>query len=154
MKTLKIVTDKEKLQQISKTVDMSNLKEIQQLIKNMKKYLESIPNGAGLSAIQIGKPLRLFLVDVGEKYPKIIPFINPVITKYSEEKEYGNEGCLSFPYKYGNIKRNISVNIEYIDIYNKPRSQTLTGFIARVAQHEYDHLNGICCVDKMNKEKD
>ena len=107
-------------------------------------------NGIGLAAPQVGKSLRLFLVDTlqmdedGAEETKGMKevFINPVIlSEEGEEKPY-EEGCLSIPDVRGDVYRKEIVRIKYLDADFNEKEKTLTGMNARVVQHEYDHIDG------------
>lgn len=98
--------------------------------------------GVGLAAPQIGHAKRVFVTLVG--HPKT--FINPVVEWMSPETDVKPESCLSFPGIEKWIRRSKSLRLSYLDGRRKPRSETFDGFIARVIQHEVDHLKGICQV--------
>lgn len=113
-------------------------------------------NGVGLAAPQIGKSIRLFVVDAspyGQEHPEAANFkqvfINPVIIR-----EYGqlwsfNEGCLSIPGINEDVERFSTIDIEYYDEHFQLQRFTYDGIIARIIQHEYDHLEGILFVDRL-----
>jgi peptide deformylase len=113
-------------------------------------------SGVGLAAPQIGSDLALTVIDISrtEEKKKIrtepITMINPVIKDYHGEITL-EEGCLSIPYVRGEVTRPETVYIEYQDLDLNKHYIELKGFIARVAQHEIDHLNGILFVDHLNK---
>ncbi len=106
-------------------------------------------NGVGLAAPQVGIMRRMFVAqpdpgdDAGVYY-----MIDPVITWYSEEKEWGVEGCLSVPDMVGDVERPVAVKIEATDLEGVRQQYEFEGFEARVMQHEYDHLDGILYTDK------
>ncbi len=77
--------------------------------------------------------------------------INPVILKKSTETDKDEEGCLSLPGLVGDIQRSISVDVEWLDIKGKKMKKHITGYGARVVQHEVDHLDGIMISDKFLK---
>ena len=111
-------------------------------------------NGVGLSAIQVGKAVRLFVMKLvpsrKSKLPKIprTIVINPKILEKSSSTNTGEEGCLCFPNIFGNVKRADKIRLEYTDEYGKKKTKTFNGFVARVVQHELDHLNEILFIDK------
>lgn len=113
-------------------------------------------SGVGLAAPQIGSELALTVIDISrlEDKKKIrtepITLINPVIKDYHGEITL-EEGCLSIPYVRGDVNRPETVYIEYQDLDLNKHYIELKGFIARVAQHEIDHLNGILFIDHLNK---
>ena len=107
-------------------------------------------NGVGLAAPQIGENIRVFVIDVSTNDEPLNPriFINPKIIKKSGAY-ISNEGCLSFPEAYTNVKRYANVMIKALDLNG--RSFVLEAkdgtLLARAIQHEFDHLNGILFVD-------
>ncbi len=108
-------------------------------------------DGLGLAAPQVGKNIRVFVVDYeprsGEKNFTI--YINPKILEYSTEKDIKEEGCLSVPNIYGHVERPTAIKIKALDRDFNPIEKEITGFEARVFQHEYDHLEGKLFVDKV-----
>ena len=131
--------------------------EIKTLIDNMFETMHNTENGVGLAANQVGKSISLFVVDVSEidEYQgmnKLI-FINPKIVSYSEETNFYNEGCLSVPTFYEDIERPISIVVKYFDIDMNEITQEFAGFLARIVQHEYDHLEGILFFEKLSAFK-
>ena len=120
--------------------------ELQKLIDDMISTMDKA-GGVGLAAPQVDKSLRLFVM---KSWPsvKLTVVINPKL-EYLEEfgKKYSVEGCLSIPGKNLKLKRFKKVHISYFDRKGKYISKELDGFGAIIAQHEYDHLNGILIVD-------
>jgi len=121
--------------------------EIQQLIKNMAITMLK-KDGAGLAAPQVGKNIRLFVVETKDGS---LVFINPKITRKSFKKEIDTEGCLSLPDIWGKVKRSYRVKVEFIDKNGNKQSLKAQGLLARVIQHESDHLDGILFIDKLEK---
>lgn len=119
--------------------------DILNLIKEMMETMTNT-NGVGLSANQVGKNIRLFIVnhELSKKYV----FINPEIIKISKKSEIVEEGCLSLPNIYIPIKRAKSIKIKAIDENNKQFKLKANRLLARAIQHEMDHLNGILICDK------
>ncbi|HOO56237.1 MAG TPA: peptide deformylase [bacterium] len=115
------------------------------MIETMIKY-----NGVGLAANQVGEAIRLITVMHGED--DIRPYINPKIVKRSEELEYSDEGCLSFPLMFGTVGRSCSVEVHAQDLEMKKVKIEAEGFLARIFQHEIDHLNGITFVERVEKD--
>ncbi len=105
-------------------------------------------DGAGLAAPQIGRNISLALINTKEG---IIALINPVITKKSWNKETDQEGCLSVPGIYGQVKRHKKIICQYLDRDAKLQQINAEGLLARVIQHELDHLEGILFIDKTDK---
>ncbi len=119
-------------------------KEIRELIKTMRaEMVRSV--GIGLSANQIGLDMRLFVAKADGKQYAIF---NPDITKFSKEKVLMEEGCLSVPELYGPVERPEKITIEGYDANGKKIKIRAWGILARVFQHETDHLNGILFIDK------
>ncbi len=135
------------------TADYPDLK---RLIEDMFLTMAAA-DGCGLAAPQIGKNIRLFVVDCsawGEEdeackdYRKA--FINPEIYEVSEETELFNEGCLSLPGLHEDVRRPIAIRMRYLDENLEPHDELFDGFRARVIQHEYDHLEGKVFTDRLS----
>jgi len=113
-------------------------------------------NGIGLAANQVGFDKSLFILDVSflDGYEKLKPFvmINPKIISFSDETKVYEEGCLSLPDLRGSVIRPKHVTIQYLDINEKEITMETDDILARVIQHEYDHLHGIYFTDKLNTE--
>ena len=122
--------------------------EILDLIKNMKETMIK-GNGAGLSACQVGKDIRLFVVN--PDFSKNCVFINPEIIKLSKKTETGEEGCLSLPDSFVLVPRAKSLKIKALDENGKEFKLKAKDMLARVIQHENDHLNGILICDNANQ---
>ena len=131
-------------------------KELEILIESMFSTLENA-DGVGLAAHQVGKPYKLFIVDyltsALESGGLREVFINPVITEYSKEEEYFEEGCLSLPGILEEVKRPVSIKIKYLDADFTEQEKEFSGFLARVIQHEFDHTEGIYFVDRLHPLK-
>lgn len=117
--------------------------------------------GLGIAAPQVYSSKRVFIMasKPSPRYPnapEIKPFvvINPVILNYSDEKTKAWEGCLSIPGIRGYVPRNKSITVEYTSEKGESIVQNLEGFVARIFQHEYDHLNGIVFLDQLENTKD
>lgn len=113
-------------------------------------------NGVGIAAPQVGLSLRLFIVASrpSPRYPHAptmepTPMINPCILDRSTELVSGWEGCLSVPGTRGLVPRHETVEVEYFNKYGERIQQELTGFVARIFQHELDHLDGILFPDRV-----
>lgn len=124
--------------------------EIQKLIPKMTKTMLT-KDGVGLAAPQIGKNLRLIIM---RHQDDNLIMINPKITKKSWFKEWGEEGCLSVPGKYGEVKRHKKIKLEFNDEKNQKKIATFSGLSARIIQHEIDHLNGVLFIDHARKISD
>lgn len=120
--------------------------EIETLIDDLFETLHNISNGVGLAANQIGKDKSVVVIDTsiaeGEINPEIIVMINPEILEYSDEETEEQEGCLSVPELYEKVQRPIEIKVKYFDSEMKEHIREVGGFLARVMQHEIDHLNG------------
>lgn len=146
------------LKQESGTVEKIN-KEVKNVIKDLTDTLDSAeePEGAGLSAPQIGVPkkiciVRKFLTDPSNSEKpatKDYILINPKIIKFSKEKESEFEGCLSVPNEYGRVERPKKIKVKTLDKDGKETQINASGFFARTIQHEVDHLNGILFIDRV-----
>ena len=126
-----------------------NTRELNELIQDMKDTMTHL-NGAGLAAPQIGELKRvvIFGFDSNERYPEAsaVPFtvlINPTIHSLDETMEEGIEGCLSVPGLSGSVPRYNNIRYQGFDPFGTVIDRVVTGFHARVVQHECDHLNGI-----------
>ncbi len=108
-------------------------------------------HGMGLAAPQVGVSLRVFIVGIDGEPLRV--FINPKITAASEETSEYEEGCLSFPGLYFNVTRPSAVEIEAVDVRGKPFKMSADGILARVIQHEYDHLDGVLFIDRISPAK-
>ncbi|MCL4133298.1 UNVERIFIED_CONTAM: hypothetical protein GTU68_060813 [Idotea baltica] len=111
--------------------------------------------GVGLAAPQIGLPIRVFLVDAEKNELKNFKrvFINAQIMKEEGDEWAFNEGCLSIPEVREDVFRQPRITIMYVDENFKPHTETFDGLIARVIQHEYDHIEGVLFTDKLSSLK-
>lgn len=119
--------------------------DILKLVKDMKETLLK-NDGLGLAACQVGKNLRMFVI-LKELSDKLV-FINPEIIKISKKTELVEEGCLSLPNVFIKKERAKSIKIKAIDENGKQFKLKANDMLARVVQHELDHLNGILIIDK------
>lgn len=113
------------------------------LLDDLGETLYAAEGRAGLAAPQIGILRRVVVMDCGEG---LIELINPVITERGGE-QYGEEGCLSYPGHYGNVKRSEWVKLATMDRSGTERKLEANGYLARCIQHELDHLDGILYID-------
>lgn len=141
-------------------------KDLETLISNMWETMENA-SGVGLAAPQIGKAIRIFLVDttpfaededLDEEERNFLGgfrkvFINAKITSETGEEWVFNEGCLSIPDVREDVFRNENITIEYLDENFEKHTENLKGLAARVVQHEYDHIEGILFTDKLSSLK-
>jgi peptide deformylase len=107
-------------------------------------------DGVGLAAPQVGVPSRLFVVDTRNPGEKMV-FINPEIIETSQEQGVYEEGCLSIPGMYHDVIRPLKISIQAQDIKGKPFVLHAEGMLARVIQHENDHLNGVLFIDRIEE---
>ncbi|MCE7914237.1 MAG: peptide deformylase [Nitrosomonas sp. PRO4] len=137
------------LLQVAKPVDRFDSSELHSLIQDMHDTMIHL-NGAGLAAPQIGVSLQVVIFGFANnpRYPRAeeVPFtvlINPQLTLLSDEQEDGWEGCLSVPGMRGVVPRYVHLRYQGMDQYGCAIDRTVSGFHARVVQHECDHLQGI-----------
>ncbi len=138
-----------RLWQKSRPVEDFATRELASLLQDLHDTMYA-KSGAGLAAPQIGVPLRvvIFGVDANPRYPDAdeVPYtelVNPVLTPLTDELEEGWEGCLSVPGLRGVVPRYTALRYEGYDPRGHPIRREVTGFHARVVQHECDHLDGI-----------
>lgn len=140
--------------------------QLKELIANMWETMYNA-NGVGLAAPQIGLPIRLFIVDTSpfaddeeltpeeqeklKNFKKV--FINPVIEEETGSNWAFNEGCLSIPDIREDVSRKDTIEISYLDENFKAHKASYDGLLARVIQHEYDHIEGILFTDKLSSLK-
>lgn len=127
---------------------------VQKLLDDMAETMREAP-GVGLAAPQVGVLQRLIVVDVqpDEEEPEaqsgFFQLVNPEIMKASRDMEEGPEGCLSIPGYQGDIERHVWVEVRALDHSGKPFRMKARGYLARVIQHEIDHLDGILFLDRL-----
>ena len=122
-------------------------KEINELIKAMRIMMK-LNDGVGLAANQAGLNTRVFVAQVEDKFYAIF---NPKIIHESEEMAAEDEGCLSVPGFYGPVPRSTKITLTAYDKNNKPVKIKAWGLLARVFQHEVDHLNGKLFIDRASE---
>lgn len=129
--------------------------ELNKLIEDMFLTLTTC-EGVGLAAPQIGKNIRLFIVDCtpwGEDNPELADFkrvyINAEIYEESEETDLFEEGCLSLPGLHERVRRPIAIRMRYLDENFEEHDELIEGLPARVIQHEYDHIDGMVFTDHL-----
>jgi len=136
-----------------------NDRELGPLIDDMVETMREAP-GVGLAAPQIGLSERLIVVEYYEREEdeeneeapkKVWAVINPEIVKASEEKLMGVEGCLSIPGLLGDVERHAEVQIKGLNRHGKPMKIKAQGWLARIFQHEIDHLNGVLFPDRATR---
>lgn len=133
---------------------------VSELTEEVKEFIEDLvqtmyeKDGIGLAAPQVGKSLRIFVVDPfwykegNEKQPHV--FINPEFLEF-EGMESMEEGCLSLPDIFESVPRAETIRMKYLNEAGKELTLEADGMFARAIQHEYDHLEGILFIDKISK---
>ncbi len=153
------------LRKVGKEID-KEYPQLEKLITDMKETMYNA-NGVGLAAPQIGKDIRLFVIDaspfaededLSEDERTVLKgfnrvFINAKIIKEEGDEWAFNEGCLSIPTINEDVFRQEKVTIEYQDENFEKHTETLSGLTARVFQHEYDHIEGVLFTDKLSSLK-
>lgn len=144
----------------AQTVKNIHSPQIQSLIDNLLTTVIAA-NGVGIAAPQVASSDRLFIVASrpNHRYPNApqmepTAMINPQILAHSSDSVKGWEGCLSIPGIRGLVPRYQAIEVEYSDRTGKLHKQELTNFVARIFQHELDHLDGIVFVDRLRSTKD
>ncbi|MFP6905699.1 MAG: peptide deformylase [Verrucomicrobiota bacterium] len=139
--------------------------ELKELAADMVETMHDA-EGIGLAAQQIGKAIRLCVIDIPERVDKdevSVPLhpdvtmplvlVNPEVMAQSEEREPYEEGCLSFPEITGNVVRPVEVTVRFQDVSGAKQEVGARGMLARCMQHEIDHLNGVLYIDRMSNVK-
>ena len=126
--------------------------EIAQLLDDMLETMYA-SNGVGLAGNQVGKLLRVVVVDCGGETPDPIRMVNPEIVAHSENKVLHNEGCLSVPHEYADVERYEAVTVEYLDEKGIKQTRSADGLLAIAFQHEIDHLDGHLFIDYLSQFK-
>jgi peptide deformylase len=129
--------------------------DLQDLIDDMVETMREAP-GVGLAAPQVDVSLRVITVEFGDEEdpdipPKLYVVVNPEIIRPSMSTNVGTEGCLSIPGFVGDVERPEVVNIKGLNRFGKPVRIKAKGWLARIFQHEVDHLNGILFIDLAEK---
>ena len=129
-------------------------KHIKKLMKDMLETMYAAP-GIGLAAAQVGILKRVIVIDLAKDGEKKLPlfFVNPVITWKSEILEKKEEGCLSIPDYFAEIKRPHACHVNYLDQHGKEKKLKAEGLLATCIQHEIDHCDGILFIDYLSKLK-
>lgn len=132
---------------------------LEQLIQDMWETMYEA-SGVGLAAPQVNKSIRLFLIDAtpyGEDHPETKDFkkvfINAHIIEQTGEEWSMGEGCLSLPGMNEDVSRQPELEIEYLDEHFEKHREKYDGILARIIQHEYDHIDGILYVDRLTPFK-
>ena len=129
-------------------------KNLRKTVYDMYDTLYDSGNGIGLAAPQVNIKKRIVVVDLkvdGTSQP--LTFINPVITNFSEEKFINQEGCLSVPEYFADVKRSKEITLEWYDVDGKVNKKSISGLLSICIQHELDHLDGILFIDHLSSLK-
>ncbi len=126
--------------------------DIRRLAADMGETMYKAP-GVGLAAPQVGEPIRMVVIDVSEDKNQLLTLINPVITERGEEKETGEEGCLSLPGIWEKVTRNTSITVQFMDLDGQKQEIHAEGLLAICIQHELDHLEGTVFIDHLSRLK-
>jgi peptide deformylase len=128
--------------------------DVRRLVADMFETMYEAP-GVGLAAIQVGVPKRVVTIDAtrGEEEKQPIGLINPEIVWVSEEKIAHEEGCLSIPEYLDEVERPERVKVRFLDLEGRAHELEADGLLARVVQHEIDHINGVLFIDHLSKLK-
>lgn len=126
--------------------------DLQTLIDDMVETMRAAP-GVGLAAPQVDVSLRVVVVEFGDEEDEEVPrklytIVNPVITRPSEEKIVATEACLSIPGFVGDVERHQSITVKGLNRFGKPMRVNAHGWLARIFQHEIDHLDGVLYIDR------
>jgi len=124
--------------------------EIKTLAEQMFETMHT-NKGIGLAAVQVGKLIRLFITHIPNDGPRV--FINPEIVETSVDQGTYEEGCLSIPEVNADVIRPAQVRIQAWNLRGRPFSLDADQMLARVIQHELDHLNGVLFIDRLNPKK-
>ena len=137
--------------EIFKEEEKIDMKEfVNNMFETMKNY-----GGIGLSANQVGKPYRMFImgdhpnIEKGKKWT----CINPKISNVTKDLIRYKEGCLTFPFLFLDIERPQDITVEYLDENLEKKEEHMTGIVARCFQHEFDHMQGIVFTEHVSKLK-
>jgi peptide deformylase len=148
------------LRQTAKAIDDPSHPQIQALIDNLLVALQE-SNGVGIAAPQVSESIQLLIVASrpNARYPHAphmepIALINPHLIAHSDAIVKDWEGCLSIPGIRGLVPRYQEIEVQYTDRYGKLQQPVLTDFVARIFQHEFDHLTGCVFVDRMESTQD
>ena len=150
----------EVLREIAKEIEDVKGQETQELIDDLILTCRAT-QGMGIASPQIGVSKRIFIMasQPNRRYPnapKMQPkaIINPEILSYGDEVEKDWEGCLSLPNVRGKVPRSIKIEVRYLNQKGEVVEEVLEGFLARIFQHEFDHLNGKVFIDRVESTLD
>ena len=140
---------------ITPTVEVEDLEKVQPLLLSMIETLKQTPSGAALAANQVGLNWRMFVITdaLAEQYKIPTAIINPQLKPFGANSVKAQEGCLSFPGIFLEIKRHEAVTCDFIDLSGEKHSVTLEDLGSRVFQHECEHLDGGLYTDNVDRIK-
>jgi peptide deformylase len=129
--------------------------DLQVLVEDMVDTMRAAP-GVGLAAPQVAISTQLIVVEYGDDEDESVPkklyvMANPVISRMSVDTEIGVEGCLSIPGLVGEVERPLAVTVKGMNRHGQPMTVKAKGWLARIFQHEIDHLNGVLFTDRADK---
>lgn len=125
--------------------------ELHKIIEDMATLMYK-EDGAGLAGPQVGLKKQIFIEDDGSG-SGWRAFINPEITYFSDEKDIAEEGCLSIPDIFENVERSKMIKVRYQLVDGTQKEEEVSSYLARIIQHETDHLNGVLFIDHISKLK-
>ena len=148
------------LRQETRRIETSADPAVQSLIDDLLVTVAEA-NGVGIAANQVFESLRLFIVasHPNPRYPQApmmepTPMLNPEIVWQSDEQEQGWDGCLSVPGIRGLVPRSTSIGVRWLDRNGLQREEELEGFLARIFQHEFDHISGLVFLDRVEDNRE
>lgn len=144
------------LRKVAEDINPTEYPDLKQLIANMFETMDNA-DGVGLAAPQIGLPIRVVVINLdvlSDDLPEYKGFrkayINAHILDTEGDEESMEEGCLSLPGIHESVKRPTKVHVQYIDEDMQPHDEVVEGYLARVMQHEFDHLDGTLFIDHLS----
>ncbi len=161
LKVIKVPESEDRLHEVSAVVEISDIMTpgFQKFLDNMMQTMLTEPMApgwepAGISAIQVDVPLRVFIAREYKSFGggKYLFYINPEIEYLGSATDEHDESCMSIPKTIGPVRRHKRIKITYFDRNGIRQTKKLSGFTARVVQHEYDHLQGILFTDKLEED--
>ncbi len=147
---MELITGEQNKTLRQKSLPVEHINERVHLLIDKMKQVMAENNGIGLAAIQLGQPERIIVCRVDNKD---YVFINPVVSKFSKDSSVMEEGCLSLPNNFGEVERPSKITLKALDLTGKKVKMKAFGLLARVIQHEADHLDGILFIDKAREIK-
>lgn len=144
------------MRKVAEDINPTEYPDLKQLIANMFETMDNA-DGVGLAAPQIGLPIRVVVINLdvlSDDLPEYKGFrkayINAHILDTEGDEESMEEGCLSLPGIHESVKRPTKVHVQYIDEDMQPHDEVVEGYLARVMQHEFDHLDGTLFIDHLS----